>query len=213
MSPGGSRFCGLSGGSSASLRSPCSLGVFVAACDVGCRRHAAGEQQRQGDDRAAQRHRVRRPNRRSDSGSTPELPISSSRLPIEWEEFAEGVDVGDARRPDRLRRSRGPHLRALPRPPPRRRARRADRFPARRTPAGRDSAAASSPSSPSSCPTTRSCSTTSTSSGGILAAPARASRSIDCIDDYDRFFAEPDITPDDRAGEAGSRRPRRGVRR
>ena len=39
----------------------------------------------------------------------------------------------------------------------------------------------------------------STSSAGIPAAPAQSEPAIDCIDDYDEYFAGTDITPDDEA--------------
>ena len=45
----------------------------------------------------------------------------------------------------------------------------------------------------------RRCSSASTSSAGIHAAPGYSEPAIDCIDDYDQYFAGNDITPDDDA--------------
>ena len=56
----------------------------------------------------------------------------------------------------------------------------------------------SSPSRPSSS-TARTSSTTSTSSAGIPAGPGESEPAIDCIDNYDEYYAGTDITPDDDA--------------
>ena len=57
--------------------------------------------------------------------------------------------------------------------------------------------------------------TGSTSCRGIRAAPASPARSVDCIDgaEYDRFYAEPDLTPDDDAERQANIDIARGVRR
>ena len=80
------------------------------------------------------------------------------------------------------------------------------------TPAGRASAAATSPSSPS-----RSTAQQLLERFDIVGWDPRGTGSsepaIDCIDDYDRYFAGIDITPDDDAETPGDHRPGRGVRR
>ena len=152
----------------------------------------------------AHRHGDRRRTR-----ARPTAPVGGT---LDWQEHSEGVEVGAARGARRLRR-------------PRRRARSSSSSPAT-SPTDQENKIGSllvNPGGPG----------FGGSDFALYADPiygepllerfdivgwdprgtGLSEPAIDCIDDYDRYFAGYDITPDDEAEQRADRRPRRGVRR
>ena len=163
-------------------------------------------------------HRTRRPTADvGDHGATPrphptstEAPDATDPAPTTDEtEADEAVDArvagvrrgtgdGHARGARRLRRPRRRDVRAVPRPPPRRRPGEQDRLAARSTRAVRGSAA----------PSSRQVAEFILDEellerfdivGWDPRGTGYSEPAIDCIDDYDEYFAGYDITPDDEA--------------
>ena len=149
------------------------------------------------------RHHGRRRRRRTPSTPDDEAPSPtgrrrSRRARIDWQQFDDQLDTGAARGPDRLRRPRRRHVRAVPRAPPGRPTRTPGSARCSSTPAGRASAGRRSPPRPSSVYDEE-----LLEHFDIVGWDPRGTGyttpAIDCIDDYDEYFAGTDITPDDDA--------------
>ena len=116
---------------------------------------------------------------------------------------------GVARGPDRLRQPRRRHDPAVPRPPPGRGRGRSHRLAARQSRRSRIRALRVGVVRRAQIYDQSLVDALRHRRRGTRAAPAMSEPYIDCIDDYDQYYAGTDITPDDDAEHQAAHRPRR----
>ena len=128
---------------------------------------------------------------------TPSLPPFEPE-PIEWTSLGDATRGGRLEVPIDYANPDAGHVQPVPRPPPRRRPRRAHRLDARQPRRARIRRDRSSPSRPSSS-TAQDLLDRFDIIGWDPRGTGESEPFIDCIDNYDEYYASTDITPDDDA--------------